>query len=170
MKSAKPAASKRLDTSNHSVTATPTPAPSGTPNANRTGIDLLTRLGFSKVGEWSLGANKPQVALRLLAEARQVIYAFVRENEVLYVARTARSLRARMRSYEQPGPAQRTNKRINGCLAASLIDGRPVHVHALAKWDGTAYRGVALNIAAGLEDPLISLLQPAWNVTESVKE
>lgn len=170
MKSGKPPASTPLNKSNQSVSATPTPVASGPPNANRTGIDLLARLGFSKVGEWSLGANKPQVALRLLAEAKQVIYAFVRENEVLYVARTARSLRARMRSYEQPGPSQRTNKRINGCLAASLIDGRPVHVHAMARWDGTAYRGVALNIAAGLEDPLISLLQPAWNVTESVKE
>lgn len=169
MRSGKNSSSAKSNSSSNHPTA-PISTAASLKGSDSAGTALLTRLGFSRVGEWSLAANKPQVALRLLADAKQVIYAFVRENEVLYVGKTVRSLRSRMRSYEQPGPAQRTNKRVNGCLAASLIDGKPVHVHAMSKWDGTPYRGIPLNVAAGLEDPLIELLQPKWNVASAGKD
>jgi len=67
-----------------------------------------------------------------------------------------------MYGYQNPGETQRTNRANNDNIKKHLAKST-VGVLALVATDEMFYRGVRINIAAGLEDELIKRLRPLWN-------
>ncbi len=137
-------------------TAAPTP-----PNA----FDLLTQIGFRKVGQWSLRDGVLDLRIDAEADARNVLYAFVIDGEPLYVGKTTQPLKKRMQGYKRPGPTQSTNIRNHGNLVEALRAGYQAELYVLPD-HGLLHFGVFhLNLAAGLEDSIVRTLQPTWNRT-----
>lgn len=123
----------------------------------------LTDIGFRKVGEWQVvnGAITPN--LTDLSNSANILYAFISGGEVLYVGKTVQPLKKRMYGYENPGPAQNTNIKGNRLILKLLSNGQNIEIYALPD-RGDHHVGVFhLNLAAGLEDSIISTLRPKWN-------
>ena len=62
-------------------------------------LKRLQEIGFDTAGEWLLEDAAPRIEVRRYSNAVNVLYAFVNESEVLYIGRSARSLRQRMDGY-----------------------------------------------------------------------
>jgi hypothetical protein len=132
-----------------------------------TSLDRLITIGFVPCGTWSLDAAKPRCTLTDHANARNVLYAFVRNGEVLYVGKTRQPLRERMRGYQNPALTQSTNIRGNAKIVDLVREGGPVDVYAFPDNGLLHYGGFHLNLAAGLEDSIVSGLKPPWNMMGS---
>jgi uncharacterized protein YfaP (DUF2135 family) len=123
----------------------------------------LTDIGFRKVGEWQVvnGAITPNPTD--LSNSSNILYAFISGGEVLYVGKTVQPLKKRMYGYENPGPTQNTNVKGNRLILELLSNGKNIEIYALPD-RGDHHVGVFhLNLAAGLEDSIISTLRPKWN-------
>ncbi len=128
------------------------------------GLYILRKVGFEEAGEWVLESNTVRYLLSQNVGEEQVLYAFVSEGRVLYVGKTVRSLPQRLKGYMKPGRTQRTNERIHQKIERLLRKGKEVRIFVFAPAeDEIVYRGVRVNLAAGLEDELIAMLQPEWN-------
>ena len=126
----------------------------------------LTRLkfiGFALVGVWKLGEDGIFFELNDLLNARNVLYAFGVDGQLVYIGKTVQPLRARMSGYKNPGLTQSTNIKNNRKLHESLNMGGNVEIFILPDNGLLHYGGFHLNLAAGLEDSLIKDLSPAWN-------
>jgi len=126
-------------------------------------ISRLKKAGFKEVGFWSIEDNRPQYTLTREETTYNVLYAFVAGTEVLYIGKTTIALRDRMYQYQRPGVSQRTNVRVNGLIADMLSLGDDIRIYALPDPGDMKYYGFHLNLAAGLEDDVISQLRPKWN-------
>jgi excinuclease UvrABC nuclease subunit len=126
-------------------------------------VQYLIDLGFEEVGSWVLNNELLKCQLAKHSSECGVLYAFVSEAEVLYVGKSVRTLKTRLYGYERPGPSQRTNIAGNEKLRQLLTAVPSVTILALVVSEPVLYRGVPLNVAAGLEDPLIARLKPKWN-------
>lgn len=126
-------------------------------------LNRLTAMGFIECGEWI--APEGQLTSKLLkcADARNVLYAFVVDDLVMYIGKTVQSFRARMQGYRTPGPTQLTNVRNNQNLRNALSSGKHVTIYVLPDNGLLYYGGFHVNLAAGLEDSLVRELQPPWN-------
>lgn len=74
-----------------------------------------------------------------------------------------RLARAAMYGYQNPGPKQTTNIKGNGFIRGLASSGKEVEIHALPDNGLLHYGGFHVNLAAGLEDSIVSTLKPAWN-------
>jgi len=126
-------------------------------------VQFLLDLGFEEAGSWVLTDKLLKCQLTKHASECQILYAFVSQDQVLYIGKSVRSLRSRLYGYEKPGPTQRTNIAGNEKLRQLLGTIPSVRILALVVSEPVVFRGVPLNVAAGLEDPLISRLKPPWN-------
>jgi hypothetical protein len=126
-------------------------------------LDRIKAIGFRKVGSWKLVSGRPVCALESAPPWQDVLYAFVSGGEVLYIGKTTKGLSKRMYGYRHPGPKQRTNIMVNTRIAKHLAAKRPIDVFALCDVEPIRCGEFALNVAAGLEDPLIRELRPKWN-------
>jgi len=124
---------------------------------------LLIDLGFEAAGAWVLAGNDLVCRLARHPDRSGILYAFVVGDNVMYVGKTAKTLRWRMNQYRRPGPSQRTNQRINPQICELLAEGQDVEVLVLVDAEPIMYRGLRLSLAAGLEDALIARLDPPWN-------
>jgi hypothetical protein len=128
-------------------------------------LQRLLDVGFRKVGEWKLANGEVACTLNSEAGSRNILYAFESEAEVLYIGKTTQPLKTRMYGYQNPGPTQSTNKRNNESLKERLALGSPVSILVLPDHGLLKYGGFHLNLAAGLEDSIVSELRPQWNKT-----
>lgn len=126
-------------------------------------LQRLIDIGFRKIGEWKITEGRIVAVLDAEAESRNILYAFESESEVLYIGKTTQPLRIRMYGYQNPGPTQSTNIRNNASLKAHLASGRAVSILVLPDHGLLKYGGFHLNLAAGLEDSVVSQLKPKWN-------
>jgi hypothetical protein len=126
-------------------------------------LDALRTVGFVAAGEWVLEGAVLTLRLHTLAAASDILYAFLDGDAVLYIGVSTRTLGQRMRGYARPGPTQRTNLANHARLTALLSHGHAVSIWVFAPTEVVTYRVIALNIAAGLEGPLIARLRPPWN-------
>ena len=126
-------------------------------------LQFLIDIGFEEVGAWVLTDNLLARQLTKHGTECEILYAFVSEREVLYIGKSVRTLKSRLYGYQKPGPKQRTNIASNEKLRALLAEVPSVKIFALVVREPVLFRGVPLNVAAGLEDPLISRLKPKWN-------
>lgn len=126
-------------------------------------MERLTKIGFRPVGSWQLTEGRLDCALECEGDSRNVLYAFVSGREVLYVGKTTQSLKKRMYGYQNPGTTQSTNIKGNKLISDLLLSGGAVEIYALPDHGLLHFGDFHINLAAGLEDSLISKLRPQWN-------
>lgn len=123
----------------------------------------LLNIGFQKVGSWSLVDGLPRCTITALHKRINVLYAFISDGEVLYLGKSSRTLEKRLKNYHSPGPTQRTNVRNHRLIRELLEEGAEVDILAWADEGKLSYGPFRINLAAGLEDSIISVLNPKWN-------
>ena len=128
-------------------------------------MNRLVEIGFEPAGHWKLIGSAEDLSLELFRHGsqRNILYAFVSDGEVKYVGKTVQPLRTRMNGYRYPGATQGTNIRNNARIKALLRDGAAVDILALPDNGLLHYGQFHVNLAAGLEDNIISVLKPEWN-------
>jgi hypothetical protein len=126
-------------------------------------LQRLETIGFRQCGSWSLVApEKIKVTLTEHAQSANALYAFVADGEVLYVGKSTQQLRKRLYGYQNPRAMQTTNVRGNKAIATALTAKKKIDVFVLPDNGLLKFGGLHLNLAAGLEDSLISDLRPVW--------
>jgi hypothetical protein len=126
-------------------------------------MNRLLRIGFEPAGHWLLVDGRLRFDLTRDATEHHILYAFVCDGEVKYVGKTVQALSARMMGYKNPAPAQATNISNNARIREQLEAGVAVEIFALPDSGLHHYGAFHLNLAAGLEDSIIEVLQPPWN-------
>jgi len=127
-------------------------------------VQFLLELGFEEVGEWLIEEDSLQFSLTRHRNEQNILYAFVVQGEVKYIGKSNLTLSRRMNGYKQPGPTQNTNIRINSRIKDLLHKNISVQILAFVEKEKILYRGVPINLAAGLEDNLIARVRPQWNL------
>ncbi len=128
-----------------------------------TSLQRLVDIGFARAGGWSLDEGTLGFDVSHYAQARNVLYAFVIDDELRYIGKTSRVLRSRMAGYRTPGATQSTNITNHQHILAALGRGQRVDIYVLPDNGLLHYGGFHINLAAGLEDSLIRELVPPWN-------
>ena len=123
----------------------------------------LKAAGFRSVGNWSFDGKQILFHLEELGQSKNILYAFVVASEVRYVGKTTMALQKRLYGYQNPGPTQSTNIKNNANIRRALEKGQGVEIYALPDSGLMHYAGFHLNLAAGLEDSIVSELRPEWN-------
>lgn len=126
-------------------------------------MNRLLEIGFEPAGHWLLQGGELTYALTRHAAQHNVLYAFVCDGQVMYIGKTTQRLRRRMHGYKRPGATQATNVRNNASLREQLTQGAAVEILALPDNGLMRYGQFHLNLAAGLEDDLIRVINPLWN-------
>ena len=128
-------------------------------------IARLIQVGFEEAGEWFIKDNVLRYRLTQNDQASKILYAFVTDEQVLYIGKSNRTLAQRLNGYTNPHPTQNTNIKNHQYIKDLLRQGKAVKILVFAPADDEIiYRGVPLNLAAGLEDGLINVFQPLWNI------
>lgn len=128
----------------------------------------LLDIGFRKVGSWNQAPSGIAYVLDECADSRNILYAFVCGETVLYVGKTVQSLKKRMYGYQNPGPTQSTNIKGKRNISDFLAVGKKIEILALPD-NGLLHFGVFhINLAAGLEDSIVKKLNPIWNKTGTI--
>ena len=138
------------------------------------GIDMplnLSRLlnaGFEVAGQWCLVKNSLELDLNpSMAAERDVLYAFAANGALVYVGKTALSLRERMQRYKTPAktPDGRgtTNIKNNSNILGALRNGLEVKIFMLRIPGEFRHGEFLVSVAARLETNLIAELTPPWN-------
>ncbi len=132
---------------------------------NLSPLERLENMGFRQVGEWSIELSKIKFTFIDASSAKNVLYAFISHNTVMYIGKTVQTLKQRMGGYKTPAPTQSTNIKGNKLISEILLLNHPVAIYALPDNGLLFYGGFHVNLAAGLEDNLIKALNPPWNRT-----
>src|SRR5690606_5313180 len=124
----------------------------------------LLNIGFIPVGNWEL--NNDQLAYNLISNhaTTNVLYSFISNGEIKYIGKTIMQLSQRMYGYQNPGPTQTTNIRVNGKIKELLQKEQPVDILILIDNGLLKYGNYRINLAAGLEDTLIYEIETEWNL------
>ena len=133
-------------------------------------MNRLLAIGFEPAGHWLLEGEGLTFTLSRHALQRNILYAFASDGDVKYVGKTVQSLYARMGGYKHPAPSQTTNARNKARLIALLRSGAAVDILALPDNGLLHYGQFHVNLAAGLEDSIIRLLNPERNGSSSMPE
>ena len=126
-------------------------------------MERLINIGFKKVGQWVLEKNQIILSLEGENKTANILYSFISNGTILYIGKTNQPLKKRMYGYQNPGPTQSTNLKNNRFITEKLKNGEPVDIYALPDNGLLHYGGFHVNLAAGLEDSLVSILKPTWN-------
>ena len=126
-------------------------------------LQQIIDLGFEEVGYWLLEEGKVTFSLSKSSKEANILYSFVVNGEVKYIGKSVQTLHKRMYLYKQGGGSQRTNIRNKAEIKTCLERGQQVKVYVLVPELQMNYKGMPINIAAGLEDNLIMMLKPEWN-------
>lgn len=133
--------------------------------------EVLLNLGFVDVGKWQPRADSiaydldgaDASAREVLLDAPNALYAFVRDDQVVYIGKTARSIRKRYVGYCRPGKTQATNQRCHRNIKAAIAEGTEIRIFVFTPITHLRYSDFEINLAAGLEDSLIREFDPPWN-------
>lgn len=126
-------------------------------------MNRLLEIGFVPVGHWQHAEGRLICALTRHATQKNVLYAFACDGEIKYIGKSKSSLATRMSQYRNPASSQSTNVRNNQRITEILSAGGSVDIYALPDSGLLHYGRFHLNLAAGLEDDLIRVIDPPWN-------
>ncbi|HVZ46272.1 MAG TPA: GIY-YIG nuclease family protein [Ramlibacter sp.] len=126
-------------------------------------MNRLLDIGFVRSGHWYLEDGDVRFELARHATRKNILYAFVVDGSVKYVGKTVQPLSARMTGYKRPASTQSTNLRNNALIREQLDAGASVEIFALPDTGLMHYGAFHLNLAAGLEDDIICVVNPPWN-------
>lgn len=107
--------------------------------------------------------NQLLYELTYASDVNNVLYAFVSDEELLYLGKTTQNLSNRFKGYIMPGISQTTNIRNNSELIKLLNLNKIIEIWLFEDRGLMSYGGFQVNLAAGLEDSLIRELKPKWN-------
>jgi hypothetical protein len=148
---------RRVEAERQPVTIDAMPMP-----REHTSSEVLLRAGFQCLGEWTRD-TETEIRLDAKVPTEPGIYAFVIDDVVVYIGLTQISLRTRLDHYRRGHEGQRTNARIKKLIVDALAESQHVKIMvatpALGEW-----KGLPVNMAAGLEAGLIQMVRPAWNI------
>lgn len=125
-------------------------------------MEKLENIGFIKVGAWIRDSNLNHTITKHLDE-RSLLYSFISDSEVIYIGKTADTLRNRMNGYRNAGKSQRTNTRVKEQILDLLQNKKEVDIYILIDNANLTFMSYNISLAAGLEDSLISDIQPKLN-------
>jgi hypothetical protein len=139
--------------------------------------DTLLNLGFKDIAVWVTSSDNGGIDYRmdgsnasadrlLLGEVVNSLYAFVHGDRVMYIGKTARTLRERLAGYRNPPKGQRTNWRCHENIREMLKRNEALRILAFNPISNLRYGDFDINLAAGLEDSLIAQFNPPWNGRE----
>ena len=140
----------------------------------------LENLGLEPLGEWVLKDSDDNhvIVPRFLSEEQEkranveknVLYAFIVKDEVMYIGKTTQVLSKRLYGYKNPKPngGQYTNCRNNENIKEELDKKGQVLIFALFD-NPQIYQGFSLSLPAGLEDDVIKQIEPSWNISNNRK-
>lgn len=124
-------------------------------------------LGFQQVGAFYLQAEKLFLRLNNFKNNTGT-YAFVVNQNIIYLGITTNSLYARMNGYKNPGPSQETNKRIK----PKIVEAHGVSIYFLPEVDMAKFttiircnkkeKQVLIDLKT-FERIAISMCKPPWN-------
>ena len=120
-------------------------------------------VGFEKVGHWFLDSNQLDYDLTKLENESHLVYSFLSENQILYIGKTSRKLKERMAGYKNPGQSQSTNIANKSNIIEILTAGKSLEIFAYSHDEDILFRGIKIDVADGIEGPLIALFKPKWN-------
>ena len=126
-------------------------------------MNQLLKIGFQLAGHWHLLNNELSLEMIRHGSSKNILYAFVSDGSVKYVGKTIQPLRKRLYGYLKPGTSQSTNIKNNSHIKELLTVGAAVDIFALPDNGLLHYGQFHVNLAAGLEDSIIAVLQPDWN-------
>jgi len=127
-------------------------------------VRILEEIGFEKIGNWVVEDKDLKYnILSLYLDKNELLYSFVVNGEIKYIGKTVNSLKKRMYQYQNPGPSQSTNIKNNKNILNSLEKNENVDIYIFKEDEPVFYNGIKINLAAGLEDPLIKKFNPEWN-------
>ena len=130
-------------------------------------MNRLLNIGFQHAGYWTVSEGRLRLVLDSHSESSNVLYAFISDGEVKYIGKTTQALKVRMNGYLNPAATQTTNIKNNKNILALLNSGESVDIFALPDNGLLNYGGFHINLAAGLEDSLITGISPEWNGNSS---
>jgi hypothetical protein len=127
-------------------------------------MDRLINIGFKKAGEWIL-ENDSSISFVLndFSSNKNILYAFILENEIMYIGKSTRTLRERMINYKNADKSQSTNIKIKNKILELLKKNNNVEIYAFSDNGLLKYGVFTINLAAGLEDNMIDIIKPQWN-------
>jgi len=121
-------------------------------------LQKLIDLGFELVGKWRLRLDQLSFQISQYQEKKNILYAFVESGKILYIGKSTQTLYQRMNGYKNPGPTQSTNINNHSRIKENLEQNKRIEIYVFVQNDDLIYRGVKVNLAAGLEDNLITIL------------
>ncbi len=129
----------------------------------------LESIGFRDLASWQfqnevlkhVGDNPDEWDARL--DVQRALYAFVVEEEVCYIGKTAQNLKTRFAGYCSPGKDQQTNLRCNEKIKERLRSGKGVRILVFHDRGNLQWGDYRFDVAAGLENSLINAFEPPWN-------
>lgn len=128
----------------------------------------IAELGFQKVGYWQLVGD--QLDFHINHETREeknVLYAFVSNGSLAYIGKTTQPIKDRLQRYKTPAKNSlkggSTNIKNHLNIRANLSGGAVVEIYVYFSKEKNLLGGFSVNMAAALEDGLISELRPPWN-------
>lgn len=135
--------------------------------------DSLYAVGFRHAATWIVAGQflayefneQAEKELRPLFEVSNALYAFCRNESVLYIGKTTQSLRRRLAGYCRPAQTQATNLRCHTKIKEMLANSEKISILVFTPINQLQYAGFDINLAAGLEDSLIRQFLPPWNGT-----
>jgi hypothetical protein len=127
-------------------------------------MNRLLDIGFISVGYWKHQNSTIKYELSSHHTTANVLYSFISNGCIKYIGKTKMQLSQRMYGYQNPGPSQATNIRINAYIKRLLNDDQPLDILILVDNGLLKYGTFKINLAAGLEDTLIYEISPEWNL------
>lgn len=126
--------------------------------------EKLADLGFFNIGNWGKNEkNQLFYELNQLSKIENILYAFITNDELLYIGKTTRNIENRLKGYIKPCNTQTTNIRNNANLIKLLDLNSYIEIWLFEDKGLMTYGGFRVSLAAGLEDSLIKELKPKWN-------
>ena len=123
-------------------------------------MERLTKIGFRGVGEWKITSGEAIAPCIVeLMNEKNMLYAFISGDTVLYVGQTTGPLKKRMDQYKNAHKdTQTTNFKNKQRIFKLLSDGKQIEIYAFPD-SGLHYMdNFHLNLAAGLEQSIINLI------------
>jgi hypothetical protein len=126
-------------------------------------LKKLIDIGFGKSGDWVLVNDVPHLSICNEQRDTNILYSFVVDGCPKYIGKTTQGLKKRMSGYQKPGPTQSTNKKNNMLIKSALELGKAVELFVFSDKGLLRYGAFKVNLSAGLEDNIVSILSPEWN-------
>lgn len=121
----------------------------------------LLKNGFTYGADWILAEDGTPM-LDSAAPEVPGIYVLVREDQIVYIGMTTRTLANRMADYRRGHSGQKTSARVRGLIIATIAEDVPLRL-LFATPEPGEWNGLEVDVAVGLEPVLIHRFQPIWN-------